>query len=241
MSWIEGIDVSVWQGSILEGSWKALWDAGQRVAVVGSAHPRPNTYAHDNLERAKRQGFTLATYAVVYAGVPSAQTIATAKQMCGSFWSELAFVGVDCETPDITEAQIHGMVTAIEAEGLRPVIYTARWWWRDHFGDSQAFKHLPLWNAYYDSDPDIDFPSTAYGGWTLEKVIGEQYAGSVNLAGVTVDRNSFLKEFVMPQTAPTEAQRLLALSWLAAASKAVAENRLPLTQQVKDWLKLLAS
>ena len=33
----------------------------------------------------------------------------------------------------------------------------------------------------------------------MDDVIAEQYAGTVQLAGVTVDRNSFRKDFVQPE------------------------------------------
>lgn len=199
---IQGVDVSVYQGAILEGSWQALYDAHQRVAVVGAAHPRPNTYCLGNLERANRVGFIIASYAVVYPGVPSAATIETAKRMCGSFWSELSFVAIDCETDGITESQIFGMEEALRRENQRPILYTAHWFWHGRFGNSQAFRHLPLWNAYYDQEPDIDFAKAPYGGWTLEDVVGEQYAGTTQLAGVTVDRNSFRADFVQPAPPP---------------------------------------
>ena len=238
--WVEGVDNSVYQGSVSQATWDALYAQGQRVACVGSAHPRPNPYALENLRRAKQAGFLLATYAVVYDSVRSAQTVGVAKQMCGEFWPELRFVGVDCETPNITEAQIHGMVTAIEAEHLRPVIYTGAWWWQGHFGDSPAFKHLPLWTASYRNPANSD-TVPLYGGWTRDKLIGHQWAGSVTLASTTVDRNNFVKEFIMPPPAgPTPEQRLLALSWLANAAEAIAQGR-PLTQTQKDRLKFLGS
>ena len=195
---IEGIDISVYQKAVDQAHWNALAQS-QQVAVVGSAHPRPNEYCEGNLERALATGFkAIATYIVVYPGVPSAQTVDVARRMCGRFWDQLAFAAIDCELDGITESQIFGMETAIKAAGLRPVIYTARWWWRDHFANSEAFKHLPLWSAYYDGDKDVDYASAPYGGWTLDNLIGEQYAGSIELAGVTVDRNSFRRDFVLP-------------------------------------------
>ena len=54
----------------------------------------------------------------------------------------------------------------------------------------------------YDQDPDIDFASNPYGGWT--GVIGEQYAGTVTLCGVGVDKNSFDEAFIGGIAPPQE-------------------------------------
>ena len=194
-SLLEGVDVSVYQGAINLASWEALYASGQRVAVVGSAHPRPNIYALQNLDNAKKAGFILATYLALYPGVTGGGTVQTAKNQCGPFWPELTFVAVDCEVDGITEQQINDAIAAVKTEGKRPVIYTAYWWWHDHFGDNRNFNTYPLWNAYYDQNPDVDFTSLPYGGWPLENVMGEQYSGTTILAGTTVDRNSFKSEF----------------------------------------------
>jgi len=238
--WVEGIDVSVYQGAILQPSWDALYASGQRVAVVGSAHPHPNAYTSGNLSRAEAAGFVLATYVALSPGLTGATVVETGRQQCGPHWDKLAFVAVDCELNGITVAQIKQAVERVGALGQRPVIYTAHWWWVGHFGDKQDFKHVPLWNAYYDQQPDVDFAKLPYGGWTLDKVIGEQYAGSVQVDGVTVDRNSFRKDFVVPQPVPTDSQRLTALAILAQISETIAHRR-ELTHQQKALLRFLGS
>ena len=237
--WVEGVDISVYQGAIWQSSWDALYAQGQRLAVIGSAHPRPNTFALENLRRAKQAGFILATYAVVYPSVPSAQTVDVAKRMCGEFWPQLSFVGIDCETEGITEAQIFGMETAIRAAELRPLMYTGGWFWKPKMADSQAFNHLPLWTANYRSPPESD-SVPLYGGWTKNSLVGHQWAGSVQLAGVTVDRNNFRRDFVqggqpMPQP-PSDADRLHALVLLAEIQKAIAQRR-TLTPEQKATLR----
>src|SRR3990167_6379593 len=121
---IECIDISVFQGNVPQATWDALYAQGQRVACIGSAHPRPNTWAEANLERAERAGMVPATYIVVYPSVPSANTVAVAKQSCGGVWSRLAFAAIDCETDGITEAQIFGMEEALRRENQKPIIYT---------------------------------------------------------------------------------------------------------------------
>ncbi len=212
---IDLIDISVYQGDVPLPTWSALYAAGQRVACIGSAHPRPNSYAEANLGRAQTAGMALATYIVVWPGVPSANTVQVAKQCCGRFWPKLTFAAIDCEEDGITEAQIFGMETALKAEGQRPIIYTGGWWWgtddyAGHFNNSHAFKHLPLWAANYSVPPGGAVP--LYGGWTQESLVGHQYAGTVEIPGVnypspgnpaemiglSVDRNVFRKDFIYP-------------------------------------------
>jgi len=239
--WIGGVDVSVYQGDISQAQWDLLYLKGQRVAVVGAAHPRRNPYCRTNLERAKRSGFILATYAVVWPGMTGEFVIDTAKDVCGSFWGELAFVGVDCEVDGIASA-VRPAVERVKALKQRPVIYTGRWWWVDHNGNSSALKDVPLWSASYDNDPDIDFQKAPYGGWTLEKLMGEQYAGTVVLEGQTVDRNSFRKQFVEVADMPDiqNQQRIAAATILLDATKTILAGQ-PLPADLKAKVRFLAS
>ena len=77
--WTPGIDISRYQGSVPQAKWDEFYRLGQRVACIGSAHPRANEFAEENFARAEQAGFELAPYIVVYPSVPSAQTVATAK------------------------------------------------------------------------------------------------------------------------------------------------------------------
>ena len=195
---IEGIDISKYQGSVDQATWRALKKSGQEVAVVGSWHGRDgNPHCEENLLRAAAQGMKIATYTVLNGSQPGNAAVSQGKSFCGNVWSDLRFVAIDCELDGITETHIRQAEAAIIAEGQTPIIYTAYWWWHDHFGNPNSFSHLPLWNAYYDQQPDIDFQKLPYGGW--QDVVIEQYAGSVQLEGVTVDRNSFRKEFIYPK------------------------------------------
>jgi GH25 family lysozyme M1 (1,4-beta-N-acetylmuramidase) len=194
--WTEGIDISVYQGSVSEAKWRELYQLGQRLAVVGSWHGlSANPYAEGNLIRADAAGLKVATYVALNAG-GGRRAVEQGRKACGRMWDKLCFVAIDCEIDGITTITIMAAIEEVRRLNKRPCIYTARWWWRDHFGDRQGFQAIPLWNAYYDGDPDIDFASASYGGWTLDKVIGEQYAGSVPLAGITVDRNSFDMDWI---------------------------------------------
>src|SRR3972149_5176193 len=69
------------------------------------------------------------------------------------------------------------------------VLYTARWFWTGHMGDSKdaRWRRFKLWNAYYDGDPDIDFASAPYGPGAASELVGEQYQGTTQLGGASVD------------------------------------------------------
>ena len=66
-----------------------------------------------------------------------------------------------------------------------------------------AWRRFRLWSAHYDWNPDIDFGDNPYGPWTLAEVIGEQYQGSTNVAGGTIDLNTFKDSWMAPAPAPS--------------------------------------
>ena len=201
--WLEGIDISKWQGEYSQAQWDALYAADQRVAVVGSAHPGSNPKAEVNLLRAEHSGLAIATYIALAPGASAVTSVGVARAACGATWKRLSFVAVDCEVDGLTKPEIGAAIAAIRLEGLRPVLYTAAWWWQGDFGNPTDFGDLPLWTANYRSPPLSD-SVPIYGGWARESVMGHQWSGTSQLAGCTVDRNNFRKSFISPQPAETE-------------------------------------
>ncbi len=66
---------------------------------------------------------------------------------------------------------MHTIPTAcdpVRRDGLRPVVYTSRRYWRAMVGDSRECSDLPLWAAQYDGDPGID-TVIPFGAWTIER------------------------------------------------------------------------
>lgn len=197
---MNAIDISVYQGHPGENWWRRLARDGWELAIVGSWHGAShNPHAEANLLEAKRAGFHIATYVALNAG--SGRTaVRNGKQACGRAWDDLAFVAIDCETDGIAPAIISEAIDEVKQEGLRPIIYTAYWWWHGHFGNPDSFRHMPLWSADYDLDPALNL-SPAYGGWTEAELVGKQYDGSTEhrhpmLYGVEVDMNIFDGSFV---------------------------------------------
>ncbi len=195
---IEGIDISKYQGLIDQPTWRRLKETGQDVAVVGSWHGiDANSYAEANLLRAKSVGFTVATYMALNGSRNGGDAIRLGKAACGSAWDDVAFVGIDCEIDGILRITIFEAITECERLGKAYCIYTANWWWTRPTGMNNfaGFSDVPLWSAFYDGDPDIDFPTAPYGGWTLDDVVMEQFTGSSQLLDVTVDRNTIREDW----------------------------------------------
>jgi hypothetical protein len=80
-------------------------------------------------------------------------------------------------------------------------IYTGCWWWQPYTADyaGRDVCYLPVWIANY-RDPDYNGdPPHVCGGWTQDQLYMWQYAGSVYIGDINVDRNIIL-ETDMPDT-----------------------------------------
>ena len=201
MSRIEAADWSKFQPRHTSANMLALKNAGIGLIIPGAWHGDAhgiNPRCKDDLRLAREAGLHTATYTVLDSpqGTTAAGAVQKARQVCGEEWEHLSFVAVDVEVTGITIPEIATALTEVERMGQRPIIYTAYWFWHDRFGNPDNFKDVPLWNAYYDKDPDFDFAHLPYGGWTVDDVVGTQYEGTTTFAGVEMDRNSFLREFV---------------------------------------------
>ena len=128
---------------------------------------------------------------------PPDVTLKETKKNAGAAWPGLTVVSNDVETRGLTERCIRETQEALESEGKRVPIYTARWFWHGVLGNpmwSWAGQRQ-LWNAYYDDDPDIDFMNAPYGPWTQDKVIGEQYKNTTYIGDDGYDFNVFNQDY----------------------------------------------
>lgn len=207
----QGIDLSVYQGAVLAGSWRAMAGDGVKVAVVGSWHgTRGNQYAAGNLARASLAGLTIATYIAINGSHPGEVHVALGRAGCLSGWADLSFAAIDVEVQGVTEEILDRALLRVEELGGRPAIYTGRWFWNwwalslghlpglDRPGGVSRYAQYPLWAAYYNGVPTLDVP--LYGGW--ERAVGHQYAGTTPGYGTKVDRNVFDAEWVEAWPAP---------------------------------------
>lgn len=111
---------------------------------------------------------------------------------------------------------IRAAVTAVQEQGMQPGIYTAAWWWIPGASNSTEFNYLPLWDAYYDLDPDID--PVDYGGWQAPRM--SQYEGSTAFGTVgSVDLNAYEPHTPASAPPPTPVS-LPGLTWQARVQEA---------------------
>ena len=164
--------------------------------------------AETNLRNARLAGFRVAAYA--NASPPDWWPLVTQMQNIranmGGEWDRVKDVVVDVEILGITKARVMELADGLEAVGkVADVLYTGRWFWTGHMGNSKdiAWRRFRLWSAHYDWNPDIDFGDNPYGPWPLAEVIGEQYKGSTNVAGGTIDLNTFKDSWMAPPPAPS--------------------------------------
>lgn len=191
---ILGIDCSYYGGLLTADRARQMVALDYDFAIVGSWHGQGgNPFARDSLKNCREAGMVTGTYTALNSR-PGDIAVLEAKRFCGDEWDKLKIVAIDCEVDGITPTIINQAIATCTAEGKVPIIYTAYWWWHDHFGNYQGFKHVPLWSAFYDNDPDIDFGRLPYGGWTLDKLLIEQYMNTNELAGHSVDRNIVANE-----------------------------------------------
>jgi len=197
---VKGIDLSVYQGPVLDGCWWAMARDGVKVAVVGSWHgTRTNQYTAGNLTRAWDAGLITATYIAINGYLYGSGHVEWGRVACLSQWEGLSFAAIDVEVRGVTEEILDSALERVEELRQRPVIYTGRWFWNwwalslghlpglDRPGGVSRYARYPLWAAHYNGIPTLDVP--LYGGW--ERAVGHQYAGTTPAYGTAVDLNVF--------------------------------------------------
>ena len=98
-------------------------------------------------------------------------------------------------------------IMALDAmTGMYSGVYTGGWFWRPYMGDWRTFanENRPLWNSYYDGYADVD--GLPYGGWDAMDVAIEQYQGTTDVCGQSVDLNYM---WIEPEVPDVEDENLL--------------------------------
>jgi GH25 family lysozyme M1 (1,4-beta-N-acetylmuramidase) len=171
------------------------------LLIVGGWHGDAlgiNPHCRNDLKLARAAGLRTAIYVVVDSAVETdgEGSVQKAKENCGPEWDHASFIAIDVEAPKATIEEVQAGIDAVLREGKTPIIYTARWFWKDTWGDPHEFCDIPLWNAFYDWDSDFDFAENSYGCWSEDQVIAEQYQDTSMISGLEMDHNSFRRDFL---------------------------------------------
>jgi lysozyme len=196
--YLEGIDVSRWQG---EPNWSKVKAAGIRFVIAkatqGNATVDPQ-YARNRARlRAKRLPFTAYHYAVPDAtpgdAVSEADHFVGTAQLDGR--NLLPVLDLELHNdlgPDELSAWAREWLARVEERlGVKAIIYTKAAFWVERMGDTTWFADngFRLWIAHWNVDsPSV--PAAGWGGrgWTLW-----QHAVLAGLPGIKgkVDRNRY--------------------------------------------------
>lgn len=188
------VDMSKWGGELTAAEAAAMRADGIRKVIVGTGNPAPGgagQWSRQQADAAIKAGLDLEAYIYLYmAGSPEGQVQQAMNTMQGI---DVGFWWLDAEdvsSPQLTTGEritfLNRCISYLNSHEITDLgIYTGRWWWVPNMQNSSAFAHLPLWNSWYDGDPDPDgFP---YGGWFTSTV--EQFTGTTILHGHSVDLN----------------------------------------------------
>jgi lysozyme len=122
-----------------------------------------------NFRRAKLEGMKAGAYYVPNWTYDQAMQVeALGASLDGAGWAQDGEVWIDCEVSNgfagtrLRQAIQGFMMAAEKALGVRPGIYTARWWWDPNVGLTSWAKTYSLWVANYTAAPKPLMPK----GWT---------------------------------------------------------------------------
>jgi len=174
---------------------QCLWTGGY------AGHQPLRTVGSWNLRCAREAGLVCTGYINASPWYPASAGLAAARDVALEEWGRLRVVWTDVELDGLGESEIRDTVEALEGDGKRTGIYSAYWFWAGRMGNPQwpwlLEKGIPVWEAYYDGDPDIDFLNRRFGPWGLQHVVGEQWQNSVVLDSVEVDLNIFDLDWIL--------------------------------------------
>jgi hypothetical protein len=191
------VDMSRWGGELTRSEAEEMWALGIRHIIVGTGNPGgAGLWARQQaamwFEVNATRGGTADAYIYLYfAGEASVQVRQGVDALKGlpirMWWLDAEDVDPACQamSPSGRTRFLQQCEDACYALNLVTGMYSGGWWWRSYLPGYTGFSHLPLWNSYYDGDPDED--GINYGGWEHSAI--EQYNGTTTVAGQSVDLN----------------------------------------------------
>jgi hypothetical protein len=187
-----------------ENGWPLFVQCLLALPRTGPEQPR---YRIASLRNAQQEHLSIAAYIVIGSTLPGAKYVDLARAgVPNDLWDALKFVAVDVEVPGIQAEEIWGALTRLQELGKdwaishedvsEAGIYTSYNIWLNYVSPSNPMGFsgagVWLWNGYWDGDPDVDFASLPFGGWTSEQVALEQWSGGTHICGQFVDRNTIV-------------------------------------------------
>ena len=209
---IPGVDASY--DTLDDAEAKRLRAAGVQVWAqclwTGSDPPAPRV---TNLRVALNNGFIIAGYISLTASQSGIWHVERGRaSVPDDIWDALALVFIDVELDGIRNSNIRQAADRLLELGKRRAIYTSYNAWVNKQGNPTNFTDCLLWDANWTGVAGVTYPRL-YGGWILADIVGQQWSGGQNVEGVFVDRDSFVRELLVPQ----EEENMPTLDELAAA------------------------
>lgn len=200
---IRGIDVSHWQGEI---AWDLVAAARYKFAFAKATENR--TYADPTYTRNRSKAIAAGLkFGAYHFARPTGSTLAQVRadaRLEAEHFLEIARPAPGNLVPVLDledrgglgvrklKAWAWSFVRTVEsAIGMKPLIYSGYYFWRDYLGDTQAFAQAGyrLWLPQYRDEPPV-VPAGNWGGrgWTLW-----QFTSTGRVSGISgdVDTNYF--------------------------------------------------
>jgi GH25 family lysozyme M1 (1,4-beta-N-acetylmuramidase) len=191
----EGIDISNWQGEITPDIARCFAQSVDIVVVRASLESMTLVgRAQRQIAACQAAGLEVHAYVWMYPSWDPVKTIRDATREYGSF--DIRWWWVDAEEvqdkadPARNAYCLRTMLDELRAAGRQSGVYTGAWWWNDpqYMDGSTNFATDPLWVAFYDGQPGLNF--VPFGGWT--RCHGKQWSGTSSLCGISpIDRDTF--------------------------------------------------
>jgi GH25 family lysozyme M1 (1,4-beta-N-acetylmuramidase) len=210
-SWIEGIDVSHWQGTI---DWAAVAASGKEFAFLKASEDvdyADPTYA-TNRAGAKANGLLAGAYHFARPDAAAGDAVAEADHFIDTaapVSGELLPV-LDLEQTgglDVTSLRAWAkafLQRVYERTGVRAAIYVSPSFWSNRMGNSGWFAangYTVLWIAHWTTGPQPSVPAADWGGrsWTFW-----QYTSDGRVPGITgrVDLDRYHYQDLTPVLIP---------------------------------------
>lgn len=153
---VEGVDVSTYQAGF---DFKAAKAKGKQFAIIRASHGLNTLDAQFDTfyPQVKAAGMVRGVYQYFE---PTQDAVAQAdlllKRIGGKLEAGDLPPTIDVEVKGTTGAMVKAWLNRVESVlGVKPMIYTGYYFWRDNVGDPPGFGGYPLWVAGYVSCPSI--------------------------------------------------------------------------------------